>query len=147
MTSKRAYTLIEILIVLALLSLLMAIAFPRFAIFNTIKENQEFRELKRDLLSCRNKAIVENCKYEFRRDISNNSYKITSTSVTPYVKFKKFESSLKFINSYENKGEITFGPSGSPSQSGSFVIQKRNGDKYRFAIAVTSGKINIHSMK
>ncbi len=147
MTVKRAYTLIEILIVLALISLIMAIAIPSFGILNTIKENQEFSELKRDLLMSRHKAIVENCPYEVKIDVDNNKYEITSSSST-LIKSKKFESGLKFIRTVDTTTSVViFSPSGSPSRSGSFVLKKRNGDKYRFAIVVTSGKLNIYSIK
>ena len=47
MTSRRAYTLIEILIVLALLSLVLCIAVPSLGILNSVKEKQEFNELKK----------------------------------------------------------------------------------------------------
>jgi prepilin-type N-terminal cleavage/methylation domain-containing protein len=148
MTVKRAYTLIEILIVLALISLIMAIAIPSFGIFNTIKENQEFSELKRDLLMSRHKAIVENCPYEVKIDLDKNMYEIYKTNNTNLIKSKTFESGLKFIRTVDTTTNVViFSPSGSPSRSGSFVLKKRNGDKYRFAIVVTSGKLNIYSIK
>ncbi len=148
MTVKRAYTLIEILIVLALLSIIMAIAVPSFGIINSIKEKQEFNELKKDLISSRNKAIVENCPYEFKIDINTNKYEIYRKDNLGLIKSKKLESGLKFIRTVESTTNLViFSPSGSPSRAGSFVVKKRNGDRYRFAVVVTSGKVNIHWMK
>ena len=148
MTVKRAYTLIEILIVLALLSIIMAIGIPSFGIFNTIKENQEFNELKRDLLSSRYKAIAENCPYEFKIDLDKNKYEIYKSNNRNLIKSKEFQSGLKFIRTVETTtNTLIFSPSGSPSKSGSFVLKKKNGDRYRFALVVTSGKLNIYHIK
>lgn len=146
MTVKRAYTLIEILIVLALLSIIIAIAIPSFGIINNIKEKQEFNELKRDLVSSRNKAIIENSPYEFIIDINANKYEIKNNNKV--IKSKKLEYGLKFIRTVESTTNIViFSPSGSPSRSGSFVLKKKNGDRYRFAVVATSGKLNIYFMK
>jgi prepilin-type N-terminal cleavage/methylation domain-containing protein len=144
MTSRGAYTLIEILIVLALLCLIAAIAIPNLNIINSIKEKQELNELKRDLMYLRNKAIIENCYYEVHIDIKENRYRLGVNTHKSSVKSKIFESGLKFINASDTTDAVfKFSPSGSPSKSGNFIIQKRNGDKYRFTLVVTSGKINI----
>lgn len=144
-TSRKAYTLIELLIVLAFLSLIAAIAVPNLGIVNMIKEKQEFNELKRDLMFLRNKAIVENCYYEVHIDIKESRYRLGVKGNQSSIKSKTFESSLKFIQATDTSEAVArFSPSGSPSKAGSFVVQRRNGDKYQFAFAVASGKINIY---
>ena len=148
MTSRGAYTLIEILIVLALLSIFMAIAIPSLGIINNFKEKQELNELKRDLIFLRNKAITENCYYEVNIDLKKNSYRLGITQHQSSIKSKVFESGLKFIKHGETTADLLrFSPSGSPSKAGSFVVEKRNGDRYKFSIAVTSGKVNIILVK
>lgn len=148
MTSRRAYTLIEILIVLALLSLIVAIAIPSMGIINSIKEKQEFNELKRDLMFLRNKAITENSYYIVNIDIKENRYRLGVDGNESSIKSKTLNSGLKFIQSSETTAKyLKFSPSGSPSESGTFVVQKRNGDKYGFTIVVASGKLNINFIK
>lgn len=148
MTSRGAYTLIELLIVLALFSLIIAIAVPNLGIINNLKEKQEFNELKRDLLYIRNKAITENGHYEINIDIKKNKYELGIKSNKSSVKSKTFKSGLKFVQAKETTAnQLVFSPSGAPSQSGTFVIMKKNGDRYRFSIVSVSGKLNIYLIK
>lgn len=148
MTSRRAYTLIELLIVLALLSLMGAIAIPNLGIINNFKEKQEFNELKRDLLYSKNKAITENCHYEINIDIKLNNYEIIDRGTNTRIKIKPLQSGLKFIQAKDTTtNTIKFSPTGAPSISGTFVIQRRNEDRYKFSIVPVTGKLNIYLIK
>ena len=124
MTSRRAYPLIVILIVLALLSLIGAIAIPNLGIINSIKEKQEFNELRRDLMYLRNKAIMENSYYEVNIDIKENRYRLGISSHLSSVKSKTLKSGLKFIKTEDGKADVfKFSRSGSPSKASHFIIQ------------------------
>lgn len=148
MTSRRAYTLIEILIVLALLSLLMAIALPNIGFLNHFKEKQDFNELKRDLMYYKNKAITENCHYKINIDINANKYEVINPTTNIKIKSKELKWGLKFINTKETTTNIIkFSPSGAPSTTGTFVIQRRNGSIYKFSITPVTGKVNIYLVK
>lgn len=148
MTVKRAYTLIEILIVLALISLIMAIAIPSFGIVNSIKENQEFNELKRDLLWAKNRAIVENCHYKISINIKENKYEITELITNKQIKSKCFDCGLKFIRTVDTTSDIIeFSPSGAPSRAGSFVIKNRKGQVYKWSVRPVTGKLSIYLIK
>ena len=148
MTSRRAYTLIEILIVLALLSLVLCIAVPSLGILNSVKEKQEFNELKRDLLYSKNKAITENCNYEIKINVSSNSYEIIDRGTNTKFKTKSFESGLKFVEAKDTTTDtIKFSPTGAPSSSGTFFIKRRSGDMYKFSIVPVTGKVNVYIVK
>ena len=59
MKNKLAFTLVELIIVIALIGILLLIALPNSEYFNKLKEMAEIKEFRRDVLLARNKAIME----------------------------------------------------------------------------------------
>lgn len=146
MTKKKGYTLIELLIVLALFCLFLSLTLPNFNILNRIKENRELKELKRDLLYYRNMAIMENFQYIFTFDIERNRYTVYKSGEVAAIKSKDLNYGVKLI-SKPIENDLTFNPSGAPSGAGTIVILNSLGQRYEFRVTPVTGKTNVYLIK
>jgi len=78
MAARRGFTLIELTIALALISVLMGLVLVRFD-FGSRRQKviQEGRKLGNLISTYRERAIQEECLYAFNLDIENGTYSIT----------------------------------------------------------------------
>ncbi|MDR7870021.1 MAG: GspH/FimT family protein [Tissierellaceae bacterium] len=141
MTAKKGYTLIEILIGIALFSILFSIAMPNTNYFKDMMEKQEIVEFKKDLLYARNMAIVENRTYFVYFFKDQNSYSLKLSETSPPIKSKTFGSGLKLNNNAV--GSFIFKPSGTSGNSNTIYINTRRNERYVVTIAPAANKINI----
>lgn len=141
MTDKKGYTLIELLIVIALFSILLSIALPNLAFYRNIMERQEISEFKKDLLFARNSAIVENKSYTVAFNHERNSYNI-KTGSRPPIKSKTFNHGLKLT---ENKlaNSFIFTPSGATANSNTIYINTKKDKRYVVTLTPATGRIEI----
>lgn len=145
MTEKKGYTLIELLIVIALFSIFLSIAIPNLNFYRNIMEKQEIAEFKKDLLFARNSAIVENRSYTVNFNHERNSYNI-KTSNRPTVKSKTFSNGLKlFENNLVNS--FTFTPSGATGNSNTIYIDTKKNKRYVVTLTPATGRIEIRLEK
>lgn len=142
MKHRIAFTLIELVIVIAILGIILGMVMPNSEYFNTLREKAEIREFKRDILCARNKAILESTIYTVSFKPTNNGYIIRKVGERGSVKFKQFNSGIK-LNNINNIEEIKFYSNGSVSKSGSIVFTVRNNDQYEITITPVRGLINI----
>lgn len=141
----KGYTLIEILIVLAIFSIIISIAAPKIVIFNRIKEQQELREFRRDILYARNRAIIDNKRYTVYLNYEDNSYFIRcniSTNEWQTIKNYKFQYGIKLIRNPKHS-KISFTGSGTASVADSFYISDSKDNRYVLTVAVNTGKVTI----
>lgn len=137
---QQGYTMIEMIIVLALFSIFLSITMPHSNMFKGLKEQQELREFKKDILYTRNKAIVESKRHVFYLDYDKNSYFIKRNS-DEILK----EHTLKYIKLLRNPNynEIAFTSSGTSSIADTFYLRDSRGKKYSLSIGVNTGKITL----
>lgn len=138
MHKKKGYTIIEIIVVLALFSVMFCIAFPSMKTFARLKEDKEVREFRRDIYFARNQAIVNNCPYYFVLDYDTGGYHIKKEDQV--IERKKFKN-IALIRT--SQVEFTFSGSGAPLVSGSVNIKTSDGTKYRITVTPVTGKISI----
>lgn len=141
----KGYTIIEMLIVLALFSIFLSIAAPKANMFKGIKEQQELREFKRNILYARNKAIVDGKRYIVYLNYDNNSYDVRcniSQNKWQKVKEYKFQYGIKLVRN-PNSNNIGFTSSGTASISDTFVIKDSKNRRYELTIAVNTGKVTL----
>jgi len=140
MHKKRGYTIIELIVVLALFSLMFCIALPSLKTFTKVKEDIEIRKFKKDLYYSRNQAIVHNCRYYVVLNYSSNSYEIKrEDDLIETVVLEEID----LIST--TQVEFVFGGTGAPLVSGSVQFWSNdNSTKYEIAVAPVTGKISIY---
>ena len=74
--SEYGYTLVELLVVIALFAIVLSIGIPSTKIIFNTREKKELMEFKRDIIFARNSAVVENCNYILYVYVDRNRYKI-----------------------------------------------------------------------
>jgi prepilin-type N-terminal cleavage/methylation domain-containing protein len=72
--ARRAFTLIELLMVMVVASAMMAIAVPRFRLTDKAKARMAARQMLRDLEHARNKSLSQKKKVQVAFNTVTNSY-------------------------------------------------------------------------
>ena len=147
MDRYKGYTLIELVIVLALFSLLFSIAVPNFKAINGIEQKKELEEFRRDVLFARNQTIVTGFIHDVYIDYEKNLYSISSEGKS--LKSHYFESGIRLVkNVFKNESQavtrITFGRDGMASKSGSIFLEDNKGKEYRLSITPVTSKVTLY---
>ncbi|MBC8590586.1 type II secretion system protein [Wansuia hejianensis] len=142
MGDRKAYTLIELILVLALLFIIVAMTIPNTNFYLSIAKNQELKELKKDLLFARNKAIIESQVYIVSFDSKDNRYIIKTKKKSSPIKVKKLEHGIK-LNEEISVKSIYFLPSGATENSNTIYLQDKNKKKYEVTITPVTGRVEI----
>ena len=142
MTAKKGYTLIEILMVIALFSIILSLAIPNMGFYKDILEKQEISELKKDLLYARNLAIVDNKTYTvyFKKD--ENSYFIKAKDSDSIIKNKTFSNGLKLDNK-DVLGSFIFNPTGAAGNSNTLIIKTSRHKRYEIKLSPVTSRIAV----
>ena len=147
---KYGYTLLELVVVLALFAIILSISIPSMRAFFISMEKKELMELKRDLASARNSAIIENKTYYFGMNKRDNLYLIVEQDTVKKMNKKvELKSGLKIKNNNMNSlgnlaNAIKFTPSGAPEVSGTILLVDSKGKEIKITITPATGKINIY---
>lgn len=141
MKKRVAFTLIEIVLVLALIGILLTMVMPNIEYFKTLEQNLEIREFKRDIMWARNKAIIEARLYEVKFYHEENYYTIRA-STSLLIKKKYFKSGIRLGTHYEVQ-KVIFRPNGSVSNARSVNFFDRNDNKFILTITPVRGLIKI----
>lgn len=143
MIFKKGYTLIELIIVLALISILFIMAIPSTGFFIEIQEKRELEGFRKDLLFARNRAIIESRDYDVKFHIDDNQYFIIRTGENlETIKSKKFEKGIRFDkNNLLNS--ITFKHNGTTKDSGTFYLRNSKNYRYEITLSPVTGRIKV----
>ena len=148
--SKWGYTLIELIVVLALFAIILAIAVPSTKIIFNTREKNELKTFRRDILFARNSAVVENCFYMLALDEKNNGYSIVKESLIKgqqeSVKVVRFQYGIK-LNETQLKNTIIFKATGAPDQGTTINLSNRKKEKIEIAITPATGSVNLKIRK
>lgn len=139
--NKRGYTLIELLMVVALLSLFLFIAVPRFSFVHAMREKQEIKYLHKDLLYARNKAVVEKKTINFDIDLAKNSYRISEG--TKEIKYVKLENGVVLEGCINPNMVFNSIGSTSGNTAQTITFRTRSGDWYQITIPVATPNITL----
>lgn len=143
MRTRKAYTLIEILLVLALISILSSIAVPNLSLYKKMKENIELRTLKKDLMFARNSSILEGVNYTVEFDYLNNSYIVRNNiSNSKAIKSVYFKSGLK-LNNRSGTIKIQFNRSGKVGKADTISFKNSKNENIDLMLTPVTGNINI----
>ena len=138
---KRGYTLVELLVVLAILAIVLSIGMPSIRIIFNTSEKKELMEFKRDIIFARNSSIVENCAYTLLLDVEKNGYRIKKENKT--IKNIKFSHGI-VLKSSNFGASVYFTATGAPSKAGTISLTNRKKDKIQITINVATGKVNLY---
>ncbi len=142
MRKNSGYTLIELLIVIALFSTILSIVIPKLGFFKNLMEKQEIAELKKDLLFARNSAIVENRYYTVYFNHNENFYTIKTSESSSVIKSKTLGQGLK-LDENNLVGNFTFTSSGATANSNTLYINARKNKRYVISLTPATGRIEI----
>lgn len=143
---RQGYTLLEILVVLALLSIILSTIILKSGIIYSVRERNELNTFRRDILFARNSAIVENCFYILSLDENNNSYIIKKqgikSSEQDNVKTIKFKNGLVLDKNHDKKN-IKFYSTGSPDRGNTIRLTNRKKEVIEVSITPATGSVRL----
>lgn len=140
---RRAFTFLELIVVIAIISIILSIGVVKLGTLDTIREKNELRTLVKDLKYARNLAMVS--RKPVTVDITLiDGYRIRQADEGVPTIIKEIDYDyLKRINSTFTEKTIIFNRMGRPSNPGTLILQGKN-KKYTVSIALASGKINLN---
>lgn len=142
MRAKKAYTLIELLLVLAILSIISLLAIPDSEILLRMRERQEIEELRKDLLFVRNRAIVEAENYEVLFSREENKYYIKHRKSGLTIKTKEFKHGIKIsINNMD--ASFQFNRNGNTGKGGTIYLRDRKNNRYHLTLTPATGRMEL----
>lgn len=139
-SKNKGYTLIELIVVLALFSLLLTIAIPNSKAFKSYNQNKQLRILEKDLRQARNTAIIENKTIRVYFSSQKNSYIIEYNSGEKILQ-REFSNGVE-IKDTSNTATIQFNSNGRAGIAGTIKIKKGSED-YEVAVAPVISKISL----
>lgn len=143
-SSKSGYTLLELVVVLALFAIVFSISIPSIKVIFINIEKRELMTFRRDIINARNSAIVENTYYTLNINVKNNSYQIIKHgSQNETIRNVKFENGIKILNNNFNSS-LNFSPTGSPNKGGTIKLTNKKGEIIEITITPATGKVNIY---
>lgn len=143
--NSQGVTLIELVIVVAIILIILSIAMPKSDSLLNYRERRELMGFKKDIVFARNNAIFESTLYRLDIRPKENYYIIYKLSDKwEKVKRKNLESGLKFEFDYLNRIEVIFNPTGAPNKGISIYLISRKEEKIRITITPATGKVNIY---
>lgn len=135
---KKAYSLIELILVISIILVLVTIGSLSFNIKGTYRAKNDLHKLKKDIEATRNIAIVKKEESNFK--ILDNSYEIICGD---FYKRKDFSKDLEFTNRGNIKN-ISFTKNGATTFSGSGTVVFKIKNKYYYiTVEPVTGKVNL----
>lgn len=142
MKKRIGYTLVELVVVIALLAIIMLMTIPNTGLFKALSEDIELKEFKRDVHFARNKAIIDSRIYTIKFLYEENGYRIQTEATGPSIKIKHFKSGLK-LTKERGIPDVKFNSNGTITNSGTIYFSDRNDKKYKMTIPPVRGLIDI----
>ncbi len=145
---QRGYTLLEILLVLAIISVLMAVSIPRFGYMMERQElATEARQLANHFRLAQQKAVTtgQNCRLHFylygdryRTDFPSGreNFYLPQGIDYAWVNFPQYDGRF-------GVRELYFLPSGAPNRGGTVGLRNREGDRIYIIVTPATGRVRI----
>lgn len=140
---KKSFTYIELLVVLAIMSLVMAISIMKIGSLSQIKEKNELNSLIRDMKHARILAMSKrkNVYFSFNDDLKSYNISYSPDEKNNIVK----EKTLKYLKLKDynfDKKTIVFELTGAPKKAGTLIIAGKD-KSYTITVEIATSKINI----
>lgn len=140
---KSGYTLLELLVVLALFAIVLSIGIPSARVLFRVREKDELKTFKRDIMHIRTSAIVDNCEYRLTLDADKNSYMLSKVEEkAKNIKTVCFEHGI-VLGKYQDAYTISFYSTGAPNKGTTIRLTNSKGEKVEIAITPATGSVNL----
>ena len=130
------------MLVLAIISIIFAMAIPNSEILLRMRERQELEELRRDLLFARNKAIVEARNYYVYFNSNDNKYIIKHSETSPAIKTKQLQHGIK-LDMDNIVSNFQFNKNARTGKSNTIFIRDRNNNRYKLTLTPATGRVEL----
>lgn len=143
-SNEKGYTLIELIVVLAILGIMSAVILPKIHLIERYKLKSQAETLAEDIRYTQRLAMSENANYYFQIQKKENSYNIRSGNIKDKnVKKIYLSKDIKFTE--ESKSEIKYTSKGTPGMSGTIRLTSNN---YRVEITIrpSSGRVTVYNI-
>jgi prepilin-type N-terminal cleavage/methylation domain-containing protein len=140
----KGYTLIELIVVVALFSLLLSITLPSSSLIRNLNERHELRMIEKDLRQARTRAILENRTVEVSFYVDGNMY-IIQYSESEKIKVQRLTSGLGIF--YADSATFRFNGSGRVGNSNTVTLKRSDGTTYHLAIGVNTTEITLREVQ
>lgn len=146
MKKTKGFTLIELIVTMAILGLLIGIGALRFDFLSNYQEKIEIESVVRAINEARNSAISSGYAYSVKFSERENMIQINSEieSVKNENKDAVFSENL-YLQKLKVVGEdniVKFNATGAPDNPGKYQING-NKKKYTITIEIATGKVNL----
>lgn len=143
--NEQGMTLIELVLVIAIILIILSIAIPKDDSLLNYRERQELRNFKRDIVYARNNAIYESTLYRLDIRPNKNYYTLYKFSDKwEKVKRRSLKSGLRFQFDYLKKIEVIFNPTGAPNKGISIYLMGRKNQRIKVTVRPATGKVSIY---
>lgn len=139
MNGRLGFTLIELIMTLALISILLIIVIPSTNIYSNYLQDREINTLVRDLKTTRTRAVSEGESYTFQILQDGSGYYIQNTD-NETITTIDFQFLLIHV---ERDSGFTFFSSGSLGGSETLRFSGSNNKTYELSVGVATGKITL----
>ncbi|NLC12038.1 MAG: prepilin-type N-terminal cleavage/methylation domain-containing protein [Firmicutes bacterium] len=140
---QNGFTLIELLLVLALLSLLLKIAFPRLELFSRWRLEGAARLLASDLRYVQQEAVVSGQKCQIVFYTFDNSYRLEFPEEKKRIYLPQgvfFEGTTSFPG---DPPYVHFNNLGHPSSGGTIILRNDQQQQLYVIVAPVNGRVRI----
>ena len=144
--NRKGYTLIELIIVTALISILTAVAIPRFPLLSGRQLTGAAWKIAGDVRLARSEAVItgQTCRITFY--IDGGACLFTSEKETRLSELPEgitFPTSTTFAKDASGNPYIQFNPLGRPSGGGTVALQTESGEKRYVIVTPVTGRVRV----
>jgi prepilin-type N-terminal cleavage/methylation domain-containing protein len=152
--NRRAFSLVEMLVVLAIIAMIMAISVPFTSDFGKgLRIKTTSRAIAGVLAAAKSNAMTLRKNFTVVFNVKESKYWIEDDTGRVYEKKYSLPGSIKFEVKDNNEEDpitfendkVVFGPSGSlECEGGSIVFTDKQGDARTISVAKSTGKITVN---
>jgi prepilin-type N-terminal cleavage/methylation domain-containing protein len=153
---RRAFTLMEVLVVVVILGIAAAVVVPQIGKPGTLTVQAAARSIVSDILTAQNESVARHASYTVSFDPTGNSYKIVDAGGTTLAATwktngvyetdfdidRRFEGVRISAADFSGKKTLSFDELGSPS-SGGTVDVTASGISYRITVSPFTGRVTV----
>jgi prepilin-type N-terminal cleavage/methylation domain-containing protein len=141
---RRGYTLIELIVVVALFSLLLSITLPNSSMIRSLNERHELRMVEKDVRQARTRAILENRTVMVTFYPEENRYSVKYGEGNN-IKVHDLTSGVQIFDTEAKT--FLFNGTGRAGYSNTVTMYRSDGRSYHLAIGVNTTEITLREVK